>query len=49
MKKIYQEPVLRIYTIGTVGVICLSGGKVGGEGTPGAGFESDDIFEGDIY
>ena len=49
MKKYYQEPALRIYTIRTVGVICLSGGKVGGEGKPGADFDSDDIFDGDIF
>ena len=46
MEKYYQEPQLRIYTLGVESMICISGGVAGGDGKPGAEFTPDDIFEG---
>lgn len=46
MEKIYQKPVLRAFNLHIEGMICLSPGKVGGDGEPGAGFDPSD---GDIY
>ena len=45
MKRTYQEPVSEAFEILIEGEICLSGGKAGGDGKPGADFDSDDIYE----
>ena len=45
MKRTYQEPLSETFEILIEGGICLSGGKAGDDGKPGADFNSDDIYE----
>ncbi len=51
MKKNYLEPSVRTYLISTGGMICISGGKAGDEGKPGADFDPNegDIYDGGIF
>jgi hypothetical protein len=50
MKKNYQEPSVRTYCISVGGMICVSGGKPGGSGQPGAKFDpEEDIYEGGTF
>ena len=47
MKKIYQEPITETYEIIIESMCCLSGGKAGGDGKPGADFDPyEDIYDG---
>lgn len=46
MKKLYLEPVLETFEVRLEGGLCLSGGKAGEEGKPGAEFDPiKDIYE----
>ena len=46
MKRTYQEPQTEVFVIVSEGSICLNYGKAGGDGKPGADFDSSDIFDG---
>ena len=47
MKLLYQKPTTRNFELQFESVICLSGGKAGESGDPGASFDpNDDIFDG---
>ena len=46
MKANYEQPVAELFVLFSEENFCLSGGKVGEEGDPGAKFDGDDIFEG---
>ena len=46
MKKLYLEPVSETCEIRLEGGLCLSGGKAGEEGKPGAEFDpNEDIYD----
>lgn len=48
MKAIYEKPFTDVFEIRIEGNYCLSGGRPGGDGDPGAAFDPDydDIFDG---
>lgn len=46
MRKLYLEPVSETFEVRLEGGLCLSGGKAGEEGKPGAEFDpSEDIYD----
>ena len=45
MKKVYLKPVTLTRGLVIENRVCLSGGKAGGDGKPGADFDDGDIFE----
>ena len=51
MKMNYQKPGLRPLNLFIEGMLCLSGGRPGGDGKPGADFsaEDGDIFDGGLF